>query len=192
MYTVLWQGNHQIYVGLARTVYMHRIWPYIWWFPCQKHRIYTVYVWFWPTLNILGIYGHVWCAHLVLADPKHMCSCLPSAVPTAHGPPWACCGSARHQAVPGVPTPPGSGECQGGTWCWEHSGYVWPYFELIVGDFSNLFGCAFTRLGVFDANKHGDWCCELRRFCCPLCITCEKRTYSNRGTVCKVEAPCLV
>ena len=33
-----------IYVGLARTVYMHRIWPYIWWLPCQKYRIYTVYM----------------------------------------------------------------------------------------------------------------------------------------------------
>jgi len=32
------------YVGLARTVYMHCIWPYIWWFPCQKYRIYTVYI----------------------------------------------------------------------------------------------------------------------------------------------------
>ena len=41
-----------ILVGLARTVYMHGIWPYIWWFFCQKHRIYTVYVWFWPTLCI--------------------------------------------------------------------------------------------------------------------------------------------
>jgi hypothetical protein len=28
---------------------MHRIWPYIWWYPCQ-YRLYTVYVWFWPTL----------------------------------------------------------------------------------------------------------------------------------------------
>jgi hypothetical protein len=25
---------NQIYVGLARTVYLHRIWPYVWWFPC--------------------------------------------------------------------------------------------------------------------------------------------------------------
>jgi hypothetical protein len=39
-------------VGLARTVYIHRIWPYIWWFPCQKYRIHTVYIWFWPTLCI--------------------------------------------------------------------------------------------------------------------------------------------
>jgi len=37
-------------VGLARTVYIHRIWPYIWWIPCQKYRIYSVYIWFWSTL----------------------------------------------------------------------------------------------------------------------------------------------
>jgi len=36
--------------GLARTVCMHRLWPYIWWFPCQKYRMYTMYIGFWPTL----------------------------------------------------------------------------------------------------------------------------------------------
>jgi hypothetical protein len=44
-----------IYVGFARTVYMHRIWPYVWWFPA-KNTICTLYipinVWFWPTLLI--------------------------------------------------------------------------------------------------------------------------------------------
>jgi hypothetical protein len=40
------------YIGLARTVYIHRIWPYIWWFPCQKYRIHTVYIWLWPALFI--------------------------------------------------------------------------------------------------------------------------------------------
>jgi len=44
-----------IYVGLARTIYMHHIWPYIWWFPCQKHRICTVCIEFWPTLHICNI-----------------------------------------------------------------------------------------------------------------------------------------
>ena len=29
---------------LARTVYIHRIWPYNWWNPCKKYRIYTVYI----------------------------------------------------------------------------------------------------------------------------------------------------
>jgi hypothetical protein len=40
------------FVGLARTIYIHRIWPYIWWFPCQNYRMYTVYIWLWPTLHI--------------------------------------------------------------------------------------------------------------------------------------------
>jgi len=39
-------------VGLARTVYMHRIWPYIWWFSCQGYRTYIVYIWLWPTVNM--------------------------------------------------------------------------------------------------------------------------------------------
>jgi len=39
-------------VGLTRTVCMHRIWPYIWWFPCQNYRVYTVYIWFWLTLPV--------------------------------------------------------------------------------------------------------------------------------------------
>ena len=37
------------YVGLARTIYIHRIWPYISWFLCQNNLIYTVYIWFWQT-----------------------------------------------------------------------------------------------------------------------------------------------
>jgi hypothetical protein len=32
------------FVWLARTVYIHRIWPHIWWFPCQNYRIYTVHI----------------------------------------------------------------------------------------------------------------------------------------------------
>jgi hypothetical protein len=39
-------------VGLARTVYIQRVRPYIWWFPCQKYHIYTVYIWLCPTLTI--------------------------------------------------------------------------------------------------------------------------------------------
>jgi hypothetical protein len=31
-------------LGFGKTVHVHRIWPYIWWFPCQKYRIYTVYI----------------------------------------------------------------------------------------------------------------------------------------------------
>jgi hypothetical protein len=40
------------YVGLARTVKIQRIWPYIWSFPCQKCCIHTIFTWFWPTLHI--------------------------------------------------------------------------------------------------------------------------------------------
>ena len=35
---------YTVYVGLARTVHMHRVWPYIWWFPCHNYRTYTVYI----------------------------------------------------------------------------------------------------------------------------------------------------
>jgi len=53
--------EHETWVGLARTVhkntiytiiYIHRIWPYNWWFSCQKHRICTEYLWLWPTLDM--------------------------------------------------------------------------------------------------------------------------------------------
>jgi hypothetical protein len=39
------------YLGLAKAVYIHRIWPCIWWNPCQKYRIFTVLIWFWQTLT---------------------------------------------------------------------------------------------------------------------------------------------
>ena len=44
-------------VGLARTVYIHRTWPYIWWFPSQKYCKNTVYT------------PHI---YMVLANPKHL------------------------------------------------------------------------------------------------------------------------
>ena len=44
-------GTNSSRVG-QNCIYIHRIWPYIWCFPCQKvpwmHRIY---IWFWPTLD---------------------------------------------------------------------------------------------------------------------------------------------
>ena len=49
------RGVVTLFLGLARTVCIHRIWPYIWWFSCQKYRIYTVYIWFWPTLLIHNV-----------------------------------------------------------------------------------------------------------------------------------------
>jgi hypothetical protein len=39
------------HVGLARTVYIHRIRPLIWWFPCQEYRVCTLFIWHWPTLQ---------------------------------------------------------------------------------------------------------------------------------------------
>ena len=36
-------------VGQNR-MYTHRIWPCIWWFPCQKVCVYTGYLWLWPLL----------------------------------------------------------------------------------------------------------------------------------------------
>jgi hypothetical protein len=56
-----------LYIGLARTVYLHRKWAYIWWFPCQKYRIHTVYIWFWPTLIIYTPYMTV---YMVISLPK--------------------------------------------------------------------------------------------------------------------------
>jgi len=63
------QSGYGVCVGLARTVYIHRIWPYIWWFSCQNYRIYTVYIWYWPTLGIWGHPNaigpdHLVCSHL--------------------------------------------------------------------------------------------------------------------------------
>jgi len=45
---------------VGQTVYIHRIWPSIWWFPCQKYRTCTVYIWFWPTLS-LSLYIYIVC-----------------------------------------------------------------------------------------------------------------------------------
>jgi len=54
-------GQNRIYtpymtacVGLARSVYIYLHAPYIWWFPSQKYRVYTVYIWFRPTLRMYG------------------------------------------------------------------------------------------------------------------------------------------
>ena len=70
-----------INLGLARTVYIHRIWPYIWWFSCQKYRIYTVYIWFWPTLDILdGSIPSTMCARLCVF-PRFSWSIPPLLLP---------------------------------------------------------------------------------------------------------------
>ena len=64
---------HTKILGLARTIYMHRIWPYIWWFPCQKYRTYTVYIGFWPTLKNMcrhGTQNNVQTSHTAFAHAQ--------------------------------------------------------------------------------------------------------------------------
>jgi len=49
--TWCYRGYVAVCVGLARTVYIHHISPYIWWLPSQKYCIYTVYIGFWPPMR---------------------------------------------------------------------------------------------------------------------------------------------
>jgi len=55
------------YVGQNR-IYIHRMWPYIWWPPCQKYRMFTVYI----------------CVYMVLANPSVVILNAPSCT-TAQG-----------------------------------------------------------------------------------------------------------
>jgi len=41
--TILLSGKEWLEYGWPEP-YIHRIWPYIWWFLCQNYRIYTVYL----------------------------------------------------------------------------------------------------------------------------------------------------
>ena len=50
---------------LARTVCIHRIWPYIWSFPCPKYHTYTVYI----CICIYRIYICIYT--MVLANPSY-------------------------------------------------------------------------------------------------------------------------
>ena len=73
------------FIGLARTVYIHRIWPYIWWFPCQNYRLYTVYVWFWPTLDISHAFITVFT--IIIHHHKQSCVFVSGGETTAASPP---------------------------------------------------------------------------------------------------------
>jgi len=56
--------EHRIYspyMAMTPYTYIHRIWPYIWWFPYQKHRICTVYD--------VYIYLYIY-IYMVLANPS--------------------------------------------------------------------------------------------------------------------------
>jgi len=81
----------------------NRIWPYIWWFPCQKYRIYTVYIWFWPTLIMLDILmaerarrtnqeshaAHTWAQNTLLCVPrKHVLGEITMEFPHLTVPDW--------------------------------------------------------------------------------------------------------
>jgi hypothetical protein len=50
------------WIGLARTVYAHRIWPHVWRFLCLKYRVYTVYVYMYgpgqPYTRTIKAEGH--------------------------------------------------------------------------------------------------------------------------------------
>ena len=69
-------------VGFAKTVclYIHHMWSYIWWFPCQKYRMYAVYkyiyIWLWPTLSITGLL-HSSCSCHVKLLIRLNCSHMP-------------------------------------------------------------------------------------------------------------------
>ena len=58
MHTVFFAGNSSN--TWLYTVYYNQLWPYIRWYLCQKYRIHTIYIWFWPTLYIQlwSIYKH--------------------------------------------------------------------------------------------------------------------------------------
>jgi len=72
-------------LGLARTVYIHRIWPCIWWFPCQKYRTCTVYVWFWPTLLIDLLCTPFPASQSLLCTYDLTCPCCETEQSTAYG-----------------------------------------------------------------------------------------------------------
>jgi len=56
-----------MYLWLARIVYIHRIWPFVRWFPCQKYRMYTVYVFMVGQNRICTLYMTV---YLMISLPK--------------------------------------------------------------------------------------------------------------------------
>jgi hypothetical protein len=53
-------AKNSVCTGLARTAYMHRIWPYIWYWVVflPKKCIYTVYIWLLPALHTYTL--HTW------------------------------------------------------------------------------------------------------------------------------------
>jgi hypothetical protein len=56
--------KREAYVRLARIGYIRHIWPYNWSFPCQKYRIYTVYIYM-----VLANPVYIWCERCWFIDP---------------------------------------------------------------------------------------------------------------------------
>jgi len=72
---VQWVRSDTCRVGQSR-LYTHRIWPYVWWFPCQTYRIYYIHL-----------------IYLVMTNPRHapvccewsgMCLCVQSDLTCAY------------------------------------------------------------------------------------------------------------
>jgi hypothetical protein len=49
---------------LARTVYVHLIWPYIRWFSCLQAGKE-------PNIRCTNLYAHIWFIYTVLANPMY-------------------------------------------------------------------------------------------------------------------------
>ena len=45
---------------LAGAVHVRRVWPYVWWFPCQKYRIYTVRLGLAKAVHVRRVWPYVW------------------------------------------------------------------------------------------------------------------------------------
>jgi len=75
---------HAVCVGLASTVYIHRVWPYLWWIPCPKYQIYTVYIYIFLFIYLYGSgqpYVRTY-TRTVLANSKCICSTVTRRVAT--------------------------------------------------------------------------------------------------------------
>jgi hypothetical protein len=82
--------------------------PYIWWIPCQKYRICTVYIWFWPTLFI-SVASSFCCLFYLFTFYRETGTHLKPSKPIE------CVGTARH------------GKRRGGkVWCdWRSNRQAW-------------------------------------------------------------------
>jgi hypothetical protein len=81
-------------------IYVDRIWPYIWWFPCQRY-IHCMYIGLWPTKSIGVSHSmyHQWPAEIVFfligaviifvwSTCRSTCVCCMSRTTVAAWSPW--------------------------------------------------------------------------------------------------------